>query len=452
MVKNWALVIGINDYHYLQPLKYAKQDARRMQEFLENEAGFEQVFFFNDETDTNGNPTHPDRANLLQFLEQLSEQPFMEAEDNFWFFFIGHGIVHDNCDYLMPSNGNPNDIKNTAISVNYIIDCLRDCGSDNIILVLDACRNQEQHSKQKIGRQTSIAARQNQIVLFLSCSASEYSYEIEALQQGAFAYALLEALSIRGQCATVERLNQYLRFRVCELARQYNKAQQTPDIIIEPATKSHQILLPQHATLHDIAALKKDAIDTIEEDFELASKRGLDYTRLQDLLAAQKWKQADQETATVILKVAGRERERWLNVESINNFPNADLHIIDQLWDKYSNGRFGLSVQKQVWETVGGHPNADFETWCKFGDYVAWRLHNNWLFYNDLTFNINAPRGCFPATGILNILTPWSGWAVGTFASNIGFSALASKLESQKLKTNSNFDFISDKLVDKILT
>jgi len=40
---------------------------------------------------------------------------------------------------------------------------------------------------------------------------------------------------------------------------------------------------------------------------QLKSARGVDYTRLRDLLAAGKWREADQETNCVMLKAARRE-------------------------------------------------------------------------------------------------------------------------------------------------
>ena len=73
------------------------------------------------------------------------------------------------------------------------------------------------------------------------------------------------------------------------------------------------------------------------------------YHKLRDLLAAGEWKEADRETARVMLQVASREKEGWLRVEDRENFPCEDLRAIDKLWVKYSNGRFGFSVQKRIW-------------------------------------------------------------------------------------------------------
>jgi uncharacterized caspase-like protein len=147
MVKNWALVIGINHYDFLQPLKYAQRDAELMQNLLHNEIGFERVFLFSDDSPSfGGEPTHPHRPNLLRFLQQLFEHPFLEPEDNFWFFFSGHGMIHGHQDYLMPADGHPDDIENTGISLQYLTECLRKSGSEHIVMLLDSCRQQHQHN------------------------------------------------------------------------------------------------------------------------------------------------------------------------------------------------------------------------------------------------------------------------------------------------------------------
>lgn len=274
MAKNLAIAIGVNHYDYLQPLNYAKRDAMLMQEYLRDEAGFEKVYFFSDDSpDIGGKSTRPTRTNLLRILRQLFETPFLGAGDNFWFFFSGHGIRHAGRDYLMPSDGDPEDIENTAISINLVTERLRRCGADNVVLILDACRSLGTRAGEGIGRQTAEEARQQGVISIFSCSPQEYSYEIAALQQGAFTCALLEGLGIQGKCATVERLNQYLSFRVPELVRQHINRKQTPYIITEPVSKSHLILVPQHATLADIATLKNDAYQAeVNRNLDLAEK------------------------------------------------------------------------------------------------------------------------------------------------------------------------------------
>ena len=128
---------------------------------------------------------------------------------------------------------------------------------------------------------------------------------------------------------------------------------------------------------------------------QLKSAMGVDYTQLRDLLAAGKWKEADEETLKVMLNVARREKEGYFNSESIKNFPCDDLRTIDQLWVKYSQGRFGFRVQKKIWLELGGKVN--YETECKLGDSVGWRKGGHWLMNDcDLTFNKQALRGHLP--------------------------------------------------------
>ncbi|MBD2344301.1 GUN4 domain-containing protein [Anabaena subtropica] len=124
----------------------------------------------------------------------------------------------------------------------------------------------------------------------------------------------------------------------------------------------------------------------------------VDYTQLQNLLAESKWQQADEETMDLMLEVVdtGGIEKDVLNNDDIKNFPCADLDIIDRLWIKYSNGRFGFSVQKRIWESVGGNPNADYETIFSFGEHVGWRLKQKWISFEDVIFDIEAPEGHFP--------------------------------------------------------
>ncbi|MBW4547098.1 MAG: GUN4 domain-containing protein [Symplocastrum torsivum CPER-KK1] len=122
---------------------------------------------------------------------------------------------------------------------------------------------------------------------------------------------------------------------------------------------------------------------------DLSSEKNVDYTRLRNLLADGKWKEADQETLAVMLKATGREKEGWLNIESIETFPCTDLRTIDRLWVKYSDGRFGFSVQKRIWESVGGKPGKyDEEIYKKFCDRVGWRLKGEWLTYSHISFSL----------------------------------------------------------------
>jgi len=130
-----------------------------------------------------------------------------------------------------------------------------------------------------------------------------------------------------------------------------------------------------------------------EPEVELRSEGGVDYTRLRNLLAERKWKEADKETTIVMLKAASRE-EGFLSIEDIEKFPCTDLRTIDQLWVKHSLDHFGFSVQKRIWEEVGG--KVDYETEEKLCKHVGWMKDDHVLRCSELTFSTQAPLGHLP--------------------------------------------------------
>ncbi|MBD2576631.1 serine/threonine-protein kinase [Oscillatoria sp. FACHB-1406] len=131
-----------------------------------------------------------------------------------------------------------------------------------------------------------------------------------------------------------------------------------------------------------------------------------DYSRLQQFLAAQHWQAANLETIVLILRVVGREAESELTEQDIQNFPCTELRAIDGLWTKYSNGRFGFSVQKQIWRNLALEGNENFETWERFGHRVGWRVRKwgllgkpIWQSCEEMSFKSNAPKGNLPRVG-----------------------------------------------------
>ncbi|MTJ42703.1 hypothetical protein FJR39_05435 [Dolichospermum flos-aquae UHCC 0037] len=123
------------------------------------------------------------------------------------------------------------------------------------------------------------------------------------------------------------------------------------------------------------------------------------FQKLEALLKAKKWRDADLETWELMKKLTKREWEGWLRFEDVKNFPRQELRKMDQLWVKYSNGKFGFSVQKQIWLDWGGKLDGepDIDTYVKLSDRVGWRENNDWLSYDSYTFSTNALPGHLPA-------------------------------------------------------
>ncbi len=146
--------------------------------------------------------------------------------------------------------------------------------------------------------------------------------------------------------------------------------------------------------------LPKDTVSQIEEEVRselygsIQSTSGIHYGRLRQLLWSQSWQEADRETENVILKALSDDMEP-LDRDAVMQLNCADLFTIDQLWSRYSNGKFGFQAQYQIFQAAERRP-IDFQR------LVEWR-HN--FFnpqgelkpYKSLTFHPNAPKGHLPS-------------------------------------------------------
>ena len=178
----------------------------------------------------------------------------------------------------------------------------------------------------------------------------------------------LNELQIQLQSAAVERANLQSQLEWVL----YRLEQMNPDLIADSLSRL------------------EEKISAIPEQTPPMSEVGMDYRQLIQLLAAGKWRKADEHTWEIILQIAFREEEGWLSATDIEKFPCTDLRTIDQLWEYYSSGLFGLRVQQEIWESERGN-------YTEFCDRVGWRLKDSWAYYDELRFNLNAPQGHLPA-------------------------------------------------------
>jgi hypothetical protein len=81
----------------------------------------------------------------------------------------------------------------------------------------------------------------------------------------------------------------------------------------------------------------------------LTSITGIDYSKLQTLLASAQWQEANQETWNLMCQAAHKKVGSVLSTEEIKQISCQDLKMIDQLWQQHSQGRFGFSAQNQVY-------------------------------------------------------------------------------------------------------
>jgi len=147
------------------------------------------------------------------------------------------------------------------------------------------------------------------------------------------------------------------------------------------------------------------------------------YSKLDSLLQARKWKEADEETEKIIFKLLGREKiERppklanlstyeafWnnrLSGDDVEVLPGTELRNINKLWLEHSKGHFGFSVQKRIWESIvrtEGEPTIFQGRGCKeFDERVGWYVKGDWIYYSDIKYSLTAPPGHLPIKVMLN--------------------------------------------------
>jgi hypothetical protein len=98
-----------------------------------------------------------------------------------------------------------------------------------------------------------------------------------------------------------------------------------------------------------------------------------------------------------MLQAAQRQREGNFIAETITRFPCQDLRTLDRLWHTFSHGRFGFAVQSRILIQSGKNNE-------RFADQVGWRVQGKWLWDQELTYTLAAPKGHLP-TGFFSGFT-----------------------------------------------
>ncbi len=146
----------------------------------------------------------------------------------------------------------------------------------------------------------------------------------------------------------------------------------------------------------------------------LHSERGVDYKPLQEQLAQQQFQAADQLTLQKLCELAGpaAANRKWLYFSEVDGFPATDLQTVDRLWQVHSEGKFGFSVQRQIWLSLG-------KNWDNFWPKIGWKQDNQWTRYpEEFTWDLTAPRGHLPLSNqlrgvrVISALLSHQAWSV----------------------------------------
>jgi uncharacterized caspase-like protein len=200
----WAAVIGINDYHSVPRLKYARNDASAFADYLRANLNMDTRHLFEL---YDGQATKRGIQSLLGTQIRRKAGP----EDTVIIFFAGHGAPEESETspdgdgiekYILPCDADTGDLYTTAIPMDEIARVFRRIKAERVIFLADCC-----YSGQAGGRTPLSSTRANISDAFLdrlssgkgriiitASSANEVSQESDELRHGYFTYYLLKGL------------------------------------------------------------------------------------------------------------------------------------------------------------------------------------------------------------------------------------------------------------------
>ena len=123
------------------------------------------------------------------------------------------------------------------------------------------------------------------------------------------------------------------------------------------------------------------------------------FKKLEKYLKNRQWKEADEETERLMIQIGDRDEKGYLSLDDIQNFPCEELRTINDLWFNNSDGKFGFTVQKQIWRDCGGNiGECKDEPYKKFAEKVKWYNRETGRWYSDITYKLNSetPKGHLP--------------------------------------------------------
>jgi len=382
-----ALVIGNADYED-DPLQNPINDATDVATALE-ELGFAVTLL-----------TDSDWRSMDIAVEEFGQQ--LQQGGVGVFYYAGHGVQVDGENYLVPTDAElarERDVIREARSLSYVINLMEQTETEVNVLIIDACRDNPFYRQ---WRSVRGAAPNRGLALSVPPQGTIISF---ATEPGGIA----SDGEGRNSPYTANLLK-HIRSEGEDVATMFRRVR--ADVIA--STDGDQVPWYQESLIGSFSFNPSSEVATAQPITEpdtlssqeptlISSTTGVNYQPLQKALAEGNFQQADMFTKSPLLKAANRESEVY--IADVDDIPCEDLRIVDQLWLQFSEGKFGFSVQREIYSSLGGTDTYDPNIWVTFNTLIGWLLPTNadnrwpdgWLQYRELTFSQFAVRGHLPS-------------------------------------------------------
>jgi hypothetical protein len=232
-----AIIIGIEDYEYAPPAEFASNDARLFYDFATNALGISsaRVHLL-----LNADATE---RNVKRALTHWLPARVVPGKTTAFIFFAGHGMSapDGNRFYLLPRDGDPELLEDTAINRSELLSLMADAGVSRTVAMIDACYSGLGRGDadlvaglRPIRLVPSEASVPDNVTLLSAADLDEVSGSFPDAGHGLFSYYTMrglegaadEAPSGNGdQAITASELFEYLRANVARQAELAGRSQ-----------------------------------------------------------------------------------------------------------------------------------------------------------------------------------------------------------------------------------
>nr|YP_007878148.1 conserved hypothetical plastid protein [Calliarthron tuberculosum]AGA63759.1 conserved hypothetical plastid protein [Calliarthron tuberculosum] len=208
--------------------------------------------------------------------------------------------------------------------------------------------------------------------------------------------AILKKIANQDDCFSI---NQQIEL-VKKISTNQLEAYELMEFLIERRIKTHTELSCIDGiifkNLYDSKIVNlKDKINTYFKEgvVKLESSKNINYYPLYKSLISNNFKEANFLTQIYLQELAGlkkNNKRQWLYFTDIIKLPSKDLKTIDALWRIYSEGKFGFSIQRNIWLY-------NDQNWDKLWNLIGWKINDIAIRYpNEFIWDHTAPKGHLP--------------------------------------------------------
>ena len=202
------IAIGISNYNTKNTgfgrLKYAAKDANLLSNSFKSKGYYPMKIL-----DHNAN-----KQTILNKIKRAG-QLFPKGEGTLLFTFSGHGYKQGGQSYLATYDAYASNLRGTGLTVQEVVQAIRQTGVRRAMLLLDACRNNPLPGRKSVGSSRALGGINpgGGIQILYSTNKGNVSWEHESIQQGVFSYFVNRAINgsvHRNGTVTFNDLAQYV--------------------------------------------------------------------------------------------------------------------------------------------------------------------------------------------------------------------------------------------------